>query len=322
VCLHDLLDTGTGIQLAQDGTTVVAHRLIGNPELLHNGCVPPGWPNLFIVGVPKGGTTSLWRYLDRHPAIYMSRVKEPNFFLAPDAPVAVPTEEEYRQLFAGASTERWLGEASPRYFADPRVPGRIRRAVPEARILITLRDPVERAWSHYWHNVKFGVERRSFAEAVVEQLAQPARRDSDNPCDTYVPGGMYSGPVRRYLDTFGDAVFALVFEELRDEPQREVASILEFLGLRADAAYGVPLNAHNVFALPRGPVARMLMASPRARAVGRKLFPEPVRTGVERLVLERGRKPRLDEELRARLRDAFEPDRVSLERLLGRPLLW
>ena len=58
------------------------------------------WPNLFVVGVAKGGTTSLWRYLDEHPAIYMSRVKEPNFFLAPGAPVAVRTEEAYLELFA------------------------------------------------------------------------------------------------------------------------------------------------------------------------------------------------------------------------------
>ena len=284
--------------------------------------MPAGWPNLFIVGVPKGGTTSLWRYLDRHPAIYMSPVKEPNFFLAPDAPVAVPTEDEYLRLFAGASTERWLGEASPRYYADPRVPGRIRQAVPEARILITLRDPVERAWSHYWHNVKFGVERRSFAEAVEEQFAHGAVEESDIAWDTYVSWGMYTVPLRRYLDAFGEAVFVLVFEELRDEPQREVASVLGFLDLDPDAAYGAPMAAHNTFALPRGPVARRLMASPRARAAGRRLFPEPVRTGVERLVLERGRKPRLDEEVRSRLREAFEPDRVSLERLLGRPLPW
>ena len=280
------------------------------------------WPNLFIVGVAKGGTTSLWRYLDRHPDIYMSPVKEPNFFLAPGAPVKVPTEAEYLRLFAGVRSEHWLGESSPRYFTDPRVPERIRSTVPEARILVTLRDPVERAWSHYWHNVKFGVEGRPFAEAVEEQLADPSVGASDKPWNTYVSWGMYAPPLRRFLDMFGDGVHVLVFEELKENPQREVASTLGFLGLGVDAAHAPPLAAHNAFALPRNWLAGKLMASPRARAAGRAIFREPVRSGVERIIVRRGSKPGLEEALRIRLREAFADDREALAQLLGCRLPW
>jgi hypothetical protein len=252
----------------------------------------------------------------------MSPVKEPNFFLAPDAPIEVPTEQEYLKLFAGASTERWLGEASTRYFADARVPARIRHAAPKARLLITLRDPVERGWSHYWHNVKYGVEERSFVDAVEEQLADPEIGESSDPWHTYVSGGMYTRALRRYLETFGDAVFVLIFEEFRQEPQRWVASVLEFLGVDTVPSDTAPLDAYNAFALPRGRVANRLWYSPRARAAGRRIFPRSLRPRVERLVLRRRQKPAIDAALQERLRAAFAEDRKSLERLLGRPVPW
>jgi len=282
----------------------------------------PRWPNLFVVGAPKGGTTTLWRYLDEHPDVYMSPAKEPNFFLDPTPPVRVPSEDAYLSLFASASDETWLGEASGRYFSDPTTPGLIKARVPDARIMVSLRDPVERAYSSYWHDVKFGIESRGFAEVVEEQLDDSRFPVGADPDRKHVYLGFYSQHVRRFLDVFEDATRVGFLEDLQADPAGEAAAIFEFLGVDPDVARQISPAAHNVFAQPRNRVAARLMASPRARAAGRAAFREPVRTWVESLVLQRGKKPPLDASLRARLHAAFQADRVPLERLLGRPVPW
>ncbi len=222
----------------------------------------PRWPNLFIVGAPKGGTTTLWRYLDQHPDVFMSPEKEPNFFLDPTPPVRVPTEEAYLGLFAGASDETWLGEASGRYFSDPTTPGLIKARVPDARIMIALRDPVERAYSSYWHDVKFGIESRPFAEVVDEQLDDSRLPVGADPDKKHVYLGFYSQHVARFVDVFGDATRVGFLEDLHADPEGEAASIFEFLGVDPDVAQQISPGAHNVFAQPRNRVAARLMASP------------------------------------------------------------
>jgi len=280
------------------------------------------WPNLFIVGAPKGGTTTLWRYLDQHPDIFMCPAKEPNFFLDPTPPVRVPTEDAYLRLFSGAGDERWLGEASGRYFSDPATPGLIEATVPEARIVISLRDPVERAYSSYWHDVKFGIETRPVAVVVDEQLDASELPVGADPEKKHVYLGFYSQHVKRFLDRFGNAARVGFLEDLHADPTRESASIFDFLGVDPEVARQISPGAHNVFAQPRNRLAARLMASPTARAGGRAVFPEPLRTWVESLVLRRGQKPPLDDALRERLQAAFEADREPLERLLGRPVPW
>ena len=105
------------------------------------------WPNLFVVGAAKAGTTSLWRYLDQHPAIYMSPVKEPHYFssFTPGLFPAVKDEGEYLRLFRDAGDAPLRGEASASYLWDAETPRRHPSRSPDAKIVISLRDPVERA---------------------------------------------------------------------------------------------------------------------------------------------------------------------------------
>ena len=280
------------------------------------------WPNLFIVGAPKGGTTSLWRYLDLHPDIYMSPFKEPHFFMGSYPPDLALTEAEYLGLFTGATHETWLGEASTRYMLDEASPELIKRTVPEARILISLRDPAERAYSDYWSYVKFGLETRPFEAVVAEELDEPNAPTDADPYKLVLYPGFYATHVERYLSVFGDKVHIGFLEDLQSDAQGEVRSILEFLGADPSPADGLPPEAHNPFALPRNWAAGKLMASQRALSAGRAIFPEPWRTRVERLVLRRGNKPPMSEAVRARLRTVYEPDREPLERMLGRQLPW
>ena len=107
------------------------------------------WPNFFIVGAPKSGTTSLYEYLKQIPQVYMSPVKEPHYFsksIVPDNHFLKPIRDKkkYLNLFEGAKNEIAIGEASPTYLADPEAPKLIHELVPNAHIIIILRDPIER----------------------------------------------------------------------------------------------------------------------------------------------------------------------------------
>src|SRR5579872_6439243 len=135
-------------------------------------------PNFFIAGAPKAGTTSLYHYLSQHPQVYMSPLKEPNYFAAEiredncdpvvrrrlygeqralrrflDGPMLGPhfsgivsEWEDYLRLFANATTERAVGEASVGYLRSPTAPSRIAEKIPEAKIIVMLRDPADRAF--------------------------------------------------------------------------------------------------------------------------------------------------------------------------------
>jgi len=152
------------------------------------------WPNFFIVGAPKAGTTSLYNYLRRAPGVYMSPRKEPRYFTTIN-PVGVtamrPVRDraEYLRLFQGAKDEVAIGEASVTYLRDPETPKRIKEVVPGSRIIMLLRDPVERAFSDYLMHVREGWQTLSFQEVMRTDL--------------YLGKGFYAQQVKRYLDIFG-----------------------------------------------------------------------------------------------------------------------
>ena len=234
----------------------------------------PRWPNLFIVGAPKGGTTTLWRYLDQHPDVFMSPEKEPNFFLDPTPPVRVPTEEAISA--SSPARRRGLARRGERPVLlgsdDTRL---IRARVPDARIMIALRDPVERAYSSYWHDVKFGVESRPFARSWTSSSTARAACGHGPGQEARLPRLLLAARCAVPRRIRGCRARRLP-EDLHADPISEAASIFEFLGVDPDVARQISPGTYNVFAQPRNRLAARLMASPRARAGGRAVFPEHV----------------------------------------------
>ena len=124
-------------------------------------------PNFFIVGAPKCGTTALYQYLNEHPQIYMSDIKEPAYFRQRSN---FKTEADYLALFAGARDEIRLGEATPSYLRSPEATEAIYRFDPDAKIIIMLRDPVSLMMSTYSQDRVMGREKSpTFAEALANQ---------------------------------------------------------------------------------------------------------------------------------------------------------
>jgi hypothetical protein len=286
----------------------------------------PRWPDLFLVGAAKAGTTSLYSELARHPAIYMSPMKEPHFFSriepAPRREAFFPhltDEDEYLALFRGAANQELLGEASTSYLWDRHAAERIKRVVPEARILIMLRDPVDRAYSQYWNDVREGIEKRSFLDALLsEQRSGPGGWGVSS---LYIDCGRYADQVARYLDRFGLRVHVLFFEDFVKDPAGTIGDVLSFLGLgRANA--GGELRRSNPASLPRNRLGGALLASGRVRRVVRATVPRPVRSRLRGALLKETSPPPMDPAARALLEEIYRPELGRLAELLGRPLPW
>jgi Sulfotransferase domain len=278
-------------------------------------------PNLFVVGAPKAGTTALWRYLDHHPEIFMSKVKEPHYF-SPDRRFTnvVRDPAAYARLFAGSGDFRYAGEASPTYLCDPGAARRIRAAVGSARILVSLRDPVERAYAGYWTAVRVGVETQTFEQAVSEELAG-GRDDLFFIPPPHIARGFYAEQLERYLELFGDTVLVLMLEELAHDTRAAMRRIYAWLDLDPAPAGSLDPAPVFPFELPRSKAAQLALAVPGLRRLGDRVFRGRLRERLLRLVFDR-EKPPLDLDTRRLLREVYAPHDERLRSLLGRPLPW
>jgi hypothetical protein len=279
------------------------------------------------VGAAKAGTTSLYRYLAEHPDVYMSPMKEPHFFSRIDpAPQLssffphVTDRDEYLALFSAAGGATIRGEASTSYLSSEEALVAIKRVSPDAKIIVMLRNPISRAYSHYWNDVREGIERRSFDAAVDEELAGPPGRWGVS--SIYVDCGFYAERIARYLATFRGNVLALFFEEFIADPSGHLEQTLRFLGVDPRLAPRDGYEPQNVFALPRNSLSRTVLGSGRVRDIARRLVPRRARAYGRELLLAPAEKPALDPAVRQRLQDLYRDDVERLSRLLGRPLPW
>lgn len=278
-------------------------------------------PNFFIIGAAKAGTTSLHYYLDLHPEVQMSTVKETHFFSGPaeGRPYElgrVERREDYEALFDAGAPAR--GEACPSYTSHPfrtGVPGRIKELVPEAKFVYMVRDPVARTVSHYRHRVSVGGERRPLAE-VLGDCADPLQRRET--CMS-----LYASQLDEYLAHFPAERFLVVDQaELltdRDAVLREVFAFVgvdpEFSSAEFDAEL---LKTSERRAYPKGwnYFVRRVAAPPLRRV------PAPVRRSLRRRVEGRLFAPlpevSLDAELRGRLEELYADEVERLRRFSGK----
>lgn len=197
-------------------------------------------PNLFVIGAMKSGTTSLHEYLNTHPQIAMSRWKEPAFFV--EELTLRRGEDWYLSLFENDGKYRYRGESSTHYTRLPVFQGvveRLYRFNPDARLIYIMRNPFERMVSHYWHNTQI----RDFKHGGGEPrpLLRAVREDPQ-----YLAFGDYASQLEPYINRFGGkALYALTFETLVQDPQRELDRIYQWLGLPPHLLDDQRAQAHN-----------------------------------------------------------------------------
>jgi Sulfotransferase domain len=187
-------------------------------------------PNFLIIGAAKAGTTSLWHYLTAHPDIFMSKVKEPDYFKTHknDRRGVTETLEAYERLFEGSGSFDAVGEASPTYFADEQAVRKIKETLPGVKLVAILRDPCSRAFS------EFTFQRLRGEEPIPDFLTAieaDASRTGDTRID-YIGFGLYHRNLSRYFAEFPAERIKVVFnEDLRRDAQRVVSDIFGFLGV-------------------------------------------------------------------------------------------
>jgi hypothetical protein len=178
-------------------------------------------PNFLIIGVPKAGTTSLWKYLRQHPSVYLPDLKEPRFFIdIPESSLRhkeVSTIEAYRDLFDGVESESAIGEASAGYFSHVKNPACIKSVLGNPKLILVLRNPIERAYSHFLFSKQKGLEPRSatFQSAIEESTVQIGEHTRHRP---YVEIGFYYRHLKRWASVFGrERIKVLFFDDLEDD---------------------------------------------------------------------------------------------------------
>ena len=200
----------------------------------------PPLPGFVILGAQKAGTTSLVSALQVNPQIFIPRAKEAHYFdKVPDDALEASA---YRRFFEGWAGEQMVGEATPAYLADPDVPRRLHRLVPDVLCLAVLRNPVDRAFSHYRHIARLGGLTTTFEDTIAADEAD--RGDGPHNPVGYLGRGFYAEQITRYLDSgFAPEQMLFVrFEDLVDRPGPELERIQRFLGVRP---VEVPLGHRN-----------------------------------------------------------------------------
>ena len=304
--------------------------------------IAPGWPDFLVIGAPKSGTTSLYHYLRQHPDIFLSPARKEGRFFSDiwkgavhwpafyhfDAPGSAA---DYQALFAERRNEVRAGDVSPDYlaYADIAAPQALSLCGPATRIIAILRNPVDRAWSHYLQNVRRDAEFLSFTKTLEVEAERKAANWGFQ--WLYTDTGRYAGKLQPWMDRFEDCLILLQDELDRDAPAI-LRRIFDFLDIDPGAPVslkqryntgGIPAaklpvldgaydhrTGESFEALHAELVAPVSGISSAATADG--VYPPPGTAPVQ--------VPPMDADTRAMLEARFAPEIDALERLLGRSL--
>jgi len=285
-------------------------------------------PNFIVIGAAKAGTTALYWYLADHPQVFMTSMKETNFFayglddkgklLYGDPELhhfPVRSLRQYKLLFEDADDATAIGEASPIYLECPQAASRIARLIPDAKIICGLRDPVDRAYSDYLMYLR-NRERRLEPEADLIPTAAWTQ-----PYSHWMQIGLYHSLLSRYYDVFpSEQIHVFLFDDLRKNSREVMQNIYRFLGVNSsfDPDFETP---HNVGGVPASMLLERVLTNSPVKATLEPLLPRWASDGVRRF---RGRTMRkaqsLPPELRQNLVHHFRDDIAKTSDLIGRSL--
>lgn len=196
-------------------------------------------PDFIIVGAPKSGTTSLYRYLSQHPNIFLPKIKEPMFFCGYEKNFKGPGAEwynahiinepdEYSALFKDAKEDMITGEASTDYLSCLEAATRMKAWNPHMKIIIVLRNPIDRAYSEHMSLIRKMRETKSFLQAI--ELEDERIKEGYNPYFWHVKRGLYYEGVKKYLDEFdSNNVLVLFYDKLSQSSENMLQLIFSFL---------------------------------------------------------------------------------------------
>lgn len=291
-------------------------------------------PNLFIVGAGKAGTFALYEYLKKHPNVFMSPVKEPNFF-GSDLKFNRRriTKREYENLFEEAQSEKYIGEASVGYLLSKAAASEIKQYEPAAKIVIMVRNPVEIIISRHAQNISVGDEPvRDLERALALENKRKQGRNIPHGAEVndwlyYKEWAKLTEQIERYMKVFPEEnVFIGIYDDMKKDPDKFCESLVQFLGLPRESAIKLErVNTRRYVKSVR--LMRVLSGkAPVVSSVGKRLVPN---RRVRRVIKEKlGKLNTKDRShlgyasmaLEKRLKSELSREVASLEALLGRDL--
>jgi sulfotransferase family protein len=265
-------------------------------------------PTFLIIGSMKAGTTSLWYYLQDHPAVFCPSPKEINYFIG-TGPHWAKGREWYESLFDEAGDAIAMGEASPAYAMAPTfdgVPARIAAVVPDVRLIYSVRHPIERMRAQWAHRVAMGRERRPAEEAL---------RNDPN----YLSVSKYAFQLERYLEHFSrDQILVITSEALRAERVEVMRSVYSFVGVDETwTSETIDEEHHRTADKPLRTPMRAWFASRGLLGLVRSVTPSRMRSWYTRRATRTPLDPSVSAELIARLSDELTPDLERLREIAG-----
>lgn len=207
-------------------------------------------PDFIIIGAQRCGTTSLYKYLCQHPEIHPSYPKEIHYFSNYYRKGInwyrshFPLKRSIPKINRDGTGKYITGEATPYYLFHPLAPLRASITIPHAKIIVLLRDPIERAYSHFYHEVNMGVETLNFENAIREEesrlnnefaklVKDENYRSFNYQHFSYLNRGKYADQIQRWMQHFpSDSILILKSNDLNSDPIQSFHKVTEFLGLR------------------------------------------------------------------------------------------
>ncbi len=287
-------------------------------------------PNFFVIGAAKCGTTALHDLLSLHPDVFATAEKETHF-LDYGKRYARGVSYWLQEHYEGSAEFFARGESTPSYLhrGDKVIP-RIQQLYENTdtpRLICMLRDPVERAYSHYLDMVRSTLEEESFERALE---LEPERIAAGGPMRwrRYFGDGLYAAQLAPWIDAFGrESLLLLLTEDLRARPRETLKQIFVFLGLRDDVEIDVTHRANVAAEYTSQTAARLVNRPTRIKTLVRRVLPAKqtrrIRNWLEnrfRRSIESHEKPPLPEGIVTALRQRYHDDITELERLLDRDL--
>lgn len=282
------------------------------------------FPDIIVAGTAKAGTTSVFQLLKQHPSIFPCRIKEPRYFAnlgeeldrwseqVDPADEIVHDNAHYKQLFNGASEDQLTLEASPNYLYSEAAASEIRKHSPDCRLIFILRNPIDRAFSHYSHLKR---DQREPLPSFSKALAAEKQRIEQNYDFSfhYAAMGKYAEQLKRYYDIFPKTQIKTIdYERLSSEPEEVLTEIFRFLSLPVH-----PIDCrkrHNVSHQPQESLLlKSIMSDFPVKSKIKDLIPRGVRSHLKTVATATPRPSKADVQT---LRNNFYSDTIELSKLV------
>jgi len=285
-------------------------------------------PNFLCVGAQKAGTTTLHEILAQHPEIFLPEIKETHFFFKEDK-YQKGLSHYSKTYFKNWKGEKAVGEVDPGYMYFPFVPERIYKDLgKDIKILILLRNPVDRAYSQYLMNVRRSLETKSFEEAIESEKERIKEGFFNFRMFGYVERSLYLKQIKRLLKFFPvENMFFIIFEtEFLNKREETIKKVFDFLNISTNVEVNVNIKS-NPASLPRFKIVNDFLYSDNfLKKIGRILIPDYItrRKIMHKINVfnrKKGKIKPLDGEIKRKLfLKYFEKDIFELEKILNRDL--